>query len=174
MRQAAKAQLGAAKQRDKTMTLELNSSRPDAWAANALKSGTAAETEANEYLTIGEMSRAYHVSLRALRFYEDRGLMKPLRHGFVRLYDIRQRIRLQLILKGKKLGFTLTEIRAMLKNQGDGDLAEFEQTLGPAQIVTQIEHLERQRSGLENAIEELRATHLRLAAAQNEPQKQLA
>ncbi len=121
-------------------------------------------SDAGEYFTIGDMARTYNVSLRTLRFYEDRGLMKPLRHGYVRFYDSRQRVRLQLILKGKKLGFTLTEIRDMLKTQGDGEYAEFEQTLGPAQIVSQIEHLERQRSGLEVVIEELRARHQRLAA----------
>ena len=118
-----------------------------------------------EYYTIGDMARAYNVSLRALRFYEDRELMKPLRHGHARLYDAGQRMRLQLILKGKKLGFTLTEIRDMIAGRADAEPAQFEQTLAPAQIVNQIENLERQRSNLEVAIAELRATHEKLAVA---------
>ncbi len=161
---AATAQLGATRQRDKIMRFQQHSPRSDKWAANAVASTPAPGHQTEEYFTIGEMARTFHISLRALRFYEDRGLMKPTRHGSVRLYNPRQRVRLQLILKGKKLGFTLTEIREMLTHQGEGEFVDFEQTLGPAQIATQIEHLERQRSGLELAIQELRASHQRIAA----------
>ena len=158
-------------QRDMTMTFQFNSGQSNRWPGNeplttASEAGQAGSN--HEYFTIGDMARTYDVSLRALRFYEDRGLMKPLRHGYVRLYDVRQRVRLQLILKGKKLGFTLTEIREMLASQGEQEPVEFESTLDPGQIVSQIAHLERQRSGLDNAIQELRATHERLASAGEE------
>lgn len=125
--------------------------------------GAPSAPSAFDYFTIGDMARHYQVSLRALRFYEDRGLMKPVRHGAVRLYDARQRIRLQLILKGKRLGFTLTQICEMLASHSEIEPAAFEDTLEPERIVSQIETLERQRAGLEHAISELRATHARFA-----------
>jgi DNA-binding transcriptional MerR regulator len=71
--------------------------------------------------TIGDLSREFGVSLRALRFYEDRGLLNPQRAGASRLYDGGQRARLELILKGKQLGFTLTEIRALLDRAERGE-----------------------------------------------------
>ena len=150
-----------AQQRDGSMTLFAKQRAGD-WAGTP-------QPEQSEYFTIGDMARTYGVSLRALRFYEDRGLMKPVRHGTVRLYDPRQRIRLQLILKGKKLGFTLTEIRDMLAGHTTAETSDFEQALEPEKIVSQIEHLERQRTGLDVAIAELRATHVRLAGAAGAP-----
>lgn len=140
------------------MTLQMNSERPGLWS-NPARNG-----EEADYFTIGDMARTFKVSLRALRFYEDRGLLKPDRHGFVRLYDAKQRGRLKLILKGKRLGFTLTGIQEMLANYNDEDPVEFEQTLEPMRIVSQIEELERKRMGLEIAIQELRATQTRLSS----------
>ena len=68
--------------------------------------------EARRSYTIGDLAREFGVSLRTLRFYEDRGLLKPQRAGASRLYDGAQRARLELILKGKQLGFTLAEFSA--------------------------------------------------------------
>src|SRR4051794_17199599 len=67
--------------------------------------------------TIGDLAREFSVTLRTLRFYEDRGLLSPRRDGTARIYDARDRERLSVILKGKQLGFTLTEIRAMLAEE---------------------------------------------------------
>jgi len=64
--------------------------------------------------TIGEMTREFGVSTRTLRFYEDEGLIKPLRRGRRRLYPRRERTRLMLILRGKRLGFSLSEIAEIL------------------------------------------------------------
>src|SRR5436853_6685752 len=64
--------------------------------------------------TIGELSRDFGVTLRALRFYENKGLISPQRDGLNRLYSQADRNRLALILKGKTLGFTLGEIREMI------------------------------------------------------------
>jgi DNA-binding transcriptional MerR regulator len=72
--------------------------------------------------TIGELSREFGVTLRALRFYENKGLISPHREGLSRLYSQGDRTRLALILKGKKLGFTLGEIRQMIAaEEGDAD-----------------------------------------------------
>ena len=119
-----------------------------------------ADSAGSELLTIGEVSRLYGVTLRALRFYEQRGLLKPIRRGGARFYDAVQKVRLQMILKGKQLGFTLTEISDLIGAQDTSE--DFEQKLQPQQIVTQIDHLERQRRDIEAAITRLRATHARL------------
>ena len=113
--------------------------------------------------TIGDLAREFDVSLRALRFYEDRDLLHPHRRGNARYYSAQQRIRLQIILKGKKLGFTLTEIHAMLAANADKEPAALELGLKPDQILAQIDHLERQRLDLDQAIGELRTTHRNLA-----------
>ena len=114
-------------------------------------------------LTISQMSRVFGVSLRTLRFYEDRGLIKPRREGNARYYRGGDRIRMEMILKGKKLGFTLTEIQDLIGGKGATEATDLEDQLNPQQIVTQIDHLERQRSEIEGAIERLRATQSRLA-----------
>lgn len=113
--------------------------------------------------TIGDMARTYGVSLRTLRFYEDRGLLQPFRNGTTRLYDERARQRLQMILKGKQLGFTLAEIRDMLRAQADDSVREFELALEPEQVLSQISLLQRQRAALDRSIEALKKTHERLA-----------
>ena len=114
-------------------------------------------------LTISQMSRVFGVSLRTLRFYEDRGLIKPRREGNARYYRASDRIRMEMVLKGKKLGFTLTEIQDLIGGKGAAEMTDLEDQLNPQQVVTQISHLERQRNEIEGAIERLRATQSRLA-----------
>lgn len=113
--------------------------------------------------TIGEMASEFNVSLRTLRFYEDRKLLRPRREGNMRLYSSTDRMRMQMILKGKQLGFTLTEVHELIGSQEATE--DFEIKLKPQQIVSQIDHLERQRAEIDGAIARLRATHDRLASA---------
>lgn len=122
-----------------------------------------------DVLTIGEMSREYNVTLRALRFYEDRGLLQPIRNGVTRYYNAEARARLELILKGKQLGFTLTEIRDLIANQNAERVSSFELSLDETQILAQLSMLQRQRDDIERAIEELRQTQERLAGANGVP-----
>ena len=72
-------------------------------------------TETNETFTIGDLAREFDVTLRAIRFYEDEGLLAPRREGSRRVYSKRDRVRLKLILRGKRLGFSLAEVREMLE-----------------------------------------------------------
>lgn len=65
--------------------------------------------------SIGELSREFAVTTRAIRFYEDTGLLAPARNGQKRVYSPRDRVHLMLILRGKRLGFSLSEIGDMLK-----------------------------------------------------------
>ena len=63
-----------------------------------------------EQFSISELSREFDVTTRAIRFYEDEGLLEPHRQGRQRVYSSRDRVRLKLILRGKRLGFSLSEI----------------------------------------------------------------
>jgi DNA-binding transcriptional MerR regulator len=139
--------------------------QPSAGVSGALleDAGRTALDSTQPEMTISQMSRLFGVSLRTLRFYEDRGLIKPRREGNARYYRATDRIRMEMILKGKKLGFTLTEIQDLIGAKGTAETADLEDQLNPQQIVTQISHLERQRSEIEGAIERLRATQTRLA-----------
>jgi DNA-binding transcriptional MerR regulator len=122
---------------------------------------TEALVPADAVLTIGEVAKLYGLTLRALRFYEDRGLLQPIREGSTRLYDASARQRLTLILKGKQLGFTLTEIRDLIQREGDsGQIPDL--PLAEEQIIAQLDLLQRQRDDLERAIDELQARRNRL------------
>jgi len=63
---------------------------------------------------IAELAREFDVTTRTIRFYEDKGLLSPDRDGQRRIYSPRDRVRLRLIMRGKRLGFSLDEIRAMI------------------------------------------------------------
>jgi DNA-binding transcriptional MerR regulator len=125
--------------------------------------GRPASDSTQSEMTISQMSRLFAVSLRTLRFYEDRGLIKPRREGNARFYRGADRVRMEMILKGKKLGFTLTEIQDLIGGKGATETPDLEDQLNAQQIVTQIGHLERQRGEIDTAIERLRATQGRLA-----------
>lgn len=119
---------------------------------------------------IGEVSQEFGVTLRALRFYEDKGLIAPLRQGVTRLYRPEDRRRLALILEGKRLGFTLQRIRALIDAPAelvdpDTQRPEIVRALSPEEVAAQLETLERQREDLDHAIMELRATVTRMSAA---------
>lgn len=111
---------------------------------------------------IGDLSREFDVTLRTLRFYEDRGLITPRRSGTTRLYDETTRQRLATILRGKALGFTLTEIGAMLEGDGSGE-ASNTLKLTNARINDQFKHLERRKAEIEAAIRELRRSQSMVA-----------
>ena len=112
------------------------------------------QIEAPERLTIGELARSAGVTLRALRFYQSKGLLSPSRDGQARIYSTADRERLELILKGKRLGFTLHEIREMLMARAAG--AENTLPISRRKCTEQINLLERQRRDIERALCELR------------------
>jgi DNA-binding transcriptional MerR regulator len=73
----------------------------------------ASEKERTEY-SIGDLAREFDVTPRAIRFYEDQGLLAPRRDGQRRIYTPRDRTRLKLTLRGKRLGLSLSEIRELI------------------------------------------------------------
>jgi DNA-binding transcriptional MerR regulator len=105
-----------------------------------------------QWSTIGEVSKEFSITLRALRFYESKGLITPLRQGAQRLYSAGDRARIGLILSAKELGFTLAEISGMLAENG----ADSELTLQPETLLRQIAFMERQHSAIEAALAALR------------------
>jgi DNA-binding transcriptional MerR regulator len=109
--------------------------------------------------TIGALAREFGLTLRTLRFYEDRGLLRPERQGSTRLYTPSDRRRLKLILQARRMGFTLREIYGILADQ-DALVAGPELKLAPDQVRVQIDELEQQRYALETAIAELRQLEL--------------
>ncbi len=123
-----------------------------------------ADNAGSELLTIGEVSRLYGVTLRALRFYEQRGLLKPIRRGGARFYDGVQKVRLQMILKGKHLGFTLTEIAELLEAETGKDKKGDDFVLDEKMVLSQLRHLEERRADLDQAIDELRTAHRKLVS----------
>lgn len=68
---------------------------------------------AGESFTISDLAREFALTTRAIRFYEDEGLLTPLRKGRARVYSERERVRIKLILRGKRLGLALSEIREL-------------------------------------------------------------
>lgn len=130
-------------------------------AGNAAADMDISADTADSYVRIGEMAKSFGVTLRALRFYEDRGLIRPIRHGASRFYDAAARARFETILRGKQLGFTLTQIFAMLPKDEKSESRE-KLDLKEGQVLTQIAQLERKREELDTAITALRETHDRM------------
>lgn len=110
------------------------------------------------HFTIGDLSREFGVTLRTLRFYEDKQLIKPKRQGMNRLYSRRDRARLKLVLMGKKVGFPLTDIKAMLDLYDLKDGQETQLKVSLDKFAGQIEILHQQKRDIEQAIEELTRT----------------
>ncbi len=108
--------------------------------------------------SIGELCQEFGVTARALRFYEQKGLLQPQRQGWRRIYGPRERQRLQMILRGKKAGFTLNEIGEMLElyHLRDGQTDKLQQAL--EKMHHQLNVLQQRRSEIDEAIEELGRT----------------
>ena len=120
-------------------------------------SSSGREAEKTEF-TINELAKEFALTHRALRFYESRGLLSPRREGRRRLFSRADRDRLALVLKGKKLGFTLTEISQMIDAEA-GRASEHGLKLTAEKCVEQIVHFERQIVEAQEALKELRRIH---------------
>ena len=110
----------------------------------------------NDTMTIRQMCDAFEVTPRTLRFYEAKELLFPIRQGTKRLFTRRDRARLKLILRGKRFGFSLEEIRQLLDlyDIDDGRSRQREVTLEKCQA--RLSTLEQQRADLNATITELR------------------
>jgi DNA-binding transcriptional MerR regulator len=106
--------------------------------------------------TISQLAAEFEVTPRAIRYYEDRGLLSPRRVGQNRVYSNRERGRLYLILRGRRVGFSLAEIQEMmdLYDLGDGQIGQMSRVLEKVKL--RITALENQKRELVQIIDELR------------------
>ena len=111
--------------------------------------------ESDDVMTIRQMCDAFDVTPRTLRFYESKELIFPIREGQKRLFTKRDRARLKLILRGKRFGFSLEEIRQLLNlyDIGDQQKTQFQETMQRARV--HLEGLRKQRDEIDEAIQDL-------------------
>ena len=115
--------------------------------------------------TIRQLCLEYRCTPRALRFYEDKGLLAPARQGLNRVYSRRDRGRLQLILRGKRVGLSLAEIGEILELYGRGDGGAAQNAKALAKFQERIVAFETQRRAVDEAIAVLHRACERLEAA---------
>lgn len=117
--------------------------------------------EAERTYSITDLAQEFDLTTRAIRFYEDQGLLTPARRGQTRVYAPRDRTRLKLILRGKRLGFSLGEVREMVDMYDTapgekGQLALFLRKIAERRAV-----LEQQQADIAVTLEELEAVESR-------------
>lgn len=110
---------------------------------------------ARDLLTIREMCDAFDVTPRTLRFYESKELLAPQREGLRRWFTRRDRARLKLILRGKRFGFSLDEIRRLLDLHGTRDGEGGQISLGLEIGGARLAEMRLQRDQLDAAMQEL-------------------
>jgi DNA-binding transcriptional MerR regulator len=105
--------------------------------------------------TISQLAAEFDVTTRTIRFYEDQGLISPKREGSSRVFSSRDRVRLKLALRGKRLGFSLAEIRELfeLYDISRDERQQLEQFL--AKLDRRRAHLEQQREDIEVMLNEI-------------------
>ncbi len=120
------------------------------------RSGLAnSKSEEEPFLTVTQLARDLGITARTIRFYEDKGLISPQRAGSTRVYTARDRARMILILRGKRLGFSLREIRDYLDLYGVDHTQAEQLRLLRTGVAKRLASLREQLQALQQTIEEL-------------------
>ncbi|HHQ5452427.1 TPA: MerR family transcriptional regulator [Aeromonas veronii] len=109
--------------------------------------------------SISELAHEFDVTPRTIRYYEDEGLLTPLREGQTRIYSHRDKIRLKLTLRGKRLGFSLAEIRELF------DMYDTDKS-SKTQLHSMIQLIETKRGALRQQLEDIQMVMAELEAAE--------
>ncbi|MFM5049665.1 MerR family DNA-binding transcriptional regulator [Aeromonas veronii] len=117
--------------------------------------------------SISELAREFDITTRSIRFYEDQGLLNPAREGQTRIYSKQDRVRLKLTLRGKRLGFSLAEIRELF------DLYDADKS-SRTQLQTMLGLVEEKRETLQQQMQDIRMVLLELDAAEQRCQQALS
>ncbi|ABO90225.1 MULTISPECIES: MerR family transcriptional regulator [Aeromonas] len=117
--------------------------------------------------SISELAREFDVTTRSIRFYEDQGLLNPARQGQTRIYSKQDRVRLKLTLRGKRLGFSLADIRDLF------DLYDADKS-SRTQLQTMLGLVADKRETLQQQLEDIKMVLLELDAAEQRCQQALA
>lgn len=114
-----------------------------------------AEESGIQEISIGVLAREFGVTTRTIRYYEDEGLLSPGRRGHKRVYGLRERVRLRLILRGKRLGFSIAEIREILDmyQSEPGEAGQLRHLIG--KIAERRAALENQRADIDQTLTDL-------------------
>ena len=130
-----------------------------------MTAGTTSGAPMQDLFSVNQLAEELGVTPRAIRFYEAKGLIAPQRAGTMRVFTRRDRARLQLVLRGIRLGFSLAEVREYL-DLYDADRSQREQVrLLLGKVQDRIARLEGQRRDLEQALRELRDIERQAEAA---------
>ena len=117
--------------------------------------------------SISELAREFDVTTRSIRFYEDQGLLNPARQGQTRIYSRQDRVRLKLTLRGKRLGFSLADIRDLF------DLYDADKS-SRTQLQTMLGLVADKRETLQQQLEDIQMVLLELEAAEQRCRQALA
>jgi DNA-binding transcriptional MerR regulator len=128
---------------------------PSASASSDQTSEVGRDDQGGATWTITAIAREFGVTLRTIRFYEDRGLLSPERRGTQRIFRARDRVRLALVLRGRRLGFSLDEIATIIDmyDAAPGEAGQLRYLL--AQIAARRAELEQRSRDIQASLEEL-------------------
>jgi|SRR5690606_9641243 len=117
--------------------------------------------------SIGELAREFDITTRSIRFYEDQGLLSPKRQGQTRLYTNKDRVRLKLILRGKRLGFSLAETKNLF------DLYDMENS-SARQLHTVLALIDNKKMSLKQQLEDIKVLLVELTNLEDRCRDELA
>ncbi|MCC4834812.1 MerR family DNA-binding transcriptional regulator [Shewanella sp. 1_MG-2023] len=111
--------------------------------------------------SISDLSKEFDITTRSIRFYEDQGLIKPKRRGQTRIYSLKDRVRLKLILRGKRLGFSLAETRRLFELY-DADKSS------TSQLHTMLDLVEEKKASLQQQMDDIKVVLMELNSAEQQ------